>query len=100
MCVYHDSSFPPTHLSTHIQCDDCALSYTEQTWKAVVQVRQRVEHKRTFFFLEQLLIAKKMESKLLDIDLAKDGLGKLPPTHPPTSFHRPFKPPRSSLFFY
>ncbi|EKU20648.1 nonsense-mediated mrna decay protein, partial [Nannochloropsis gaditana CCMP526] len=41
-----------------IQCDACALSYTEQAWKAVCQLRQRVTHKRTFFFLEQLLLAR------------------------------------------
>ncbi|GAB5030765.1 60s ribosomal export protein [Nannochloropsis oceanica] len=57
-----------------MQCEACALTFTEQTWKAVCQVRQRVEHKRTFFFLEQLLLARRMESKVLDIELVKDGL--------------------------
>ncbi|EKU21426.1 60s ribosomal export protein, partial [Nannochloropsis gaditana CCMP526] len=55
-------------------CDACALSYTEQAWKAVCQLRQRVTHKRTFFFLEQLLLARKMESKILDMELTRHGM--------------------------
>lgn len=39
-----------------------------------MQIRQRVEHKRTFFFLEQLILARRMQSKVLDIELEKDGM--------------------------
>ena len=38
------------------QCDRCQASFAEGAWHAVVQVRQRVAHKRTFFFLEQILL--------------------------------------------
>jgi len=38
------------------QCKDCAATFTEHTWVAVVQVRQKAEHKRTFLFLEQQII--------------------------------------------
>lgn len=38
------------------QCDTCAAAFTNNTWAAVVQVRQRVDHKRTFFYLEQLIL--------------------------------------------
>ena len=38
------------------QCKNCEASYAQGVWHAVVQVRQRVSHKRTFFFLEQLLL--------------------------------------------
>lgn len=38
------------------QCDSCAAAFTNNTWTAVVQVRQRVDHKRTFFYLEQLIL--------------------------------------------
>ena len=34
------------------QCDDCKKVYTPHTWTALVQVRQKVPHKRTFLFLE------------------------------------------------
>jgi NMD protein affecting ribosome stability and mRNA decay len=38
------------------QCTDCQRSFTEHTWKSAVQVRQDVPHKKTFFFLEQLIL--------------------------------------------
>ena len=38
------------------QCEACAKSFTVHTWGAMVQVRQRVEHKKTFFLLEQLIL--------------------------------------------
>lgn len=38
------------------QCPACAASFTEHTWQAVVQLRQKVDHKRTFLFLEQLIL--------------------------------------------
>ncbi len=31
-------------------------SYTEHTWTAMVQLRQKVKHKKTMFYLEQLLL--------------------------------------------
>ena len=33
------------------QCDACQRSYTDHTWRAMVQVRQKVDHKKTFFLL-------------------------------------------------
>ena len=38
------------------QCKTCEASYAQGAWHAIVQVRQRVRHKRTFFYLEQLLL--------------------------------------------
>lgn len=38
------------------QCPDCARLAAKNTWKASVQVRQKVNHKRTFLFLEQLIL--------------------------------------------
>lgn len=38
------------------QCEDCQKSFTEHTWVAVCQVRQKVPHQRTFYYLEQLLL--------------------------------------------
>jgi nonsense-mediated mRNA decay protein 3 len=37
-------------------------------------VRQRVEHKKTFFFLEQLLIARRMQDHVLDMEIQRDGM--------------------------
>jgi nonsense-mediated mRNA decay protein 3 len=43
-------------------------------WHAVVQVRQRVSHKRTFFFLEQLLLKHGAHSDTINIVTYKDGM--------------------------
>lgn len=32
------------------------MEYTPHTWKAMVQVRQRAPHKKTFLYLEQLML--------------------------------------------
>lgn len=43
-------------------------------WHAVVQVRQRVSHKRTFFFLEQLLLKHNAHSECINIITFRDGM--------------------------
>lgn len=57
-----------------MQCDDCKKSYTPHTWVAQTQVRQRVDHKRTFLFLEQLIIKHNAAEKCLSIKEMHDGL--------------------------
>jgi nonsense-mediated mRNA decay protein 3 len=37
-----------------VQCEGCRHVASEQTWKALLQVRQAADHKRTFFLLEQV----------------------------------------------
>lgn len=49
------------------QCKDCEASYAQGSWHAVVQVRQRVSHKRTFYFLEQLLLKHNAHSDCIRI---------------------------------
>jgi nonsense-mediated mRNA decay protein 3 len=49
------------------QCKNCEASYAQGAWHAVVQVRQRVSHKRTFFFLEQLLLKYNAHSECINI---------------------------------
>ena len=56
------------------QCPDCAKSYTANTWRAVVQVRQKVPHKRTFLYLEQLLLKHSAHKDTINIKEVKDGL--------------------------
>ncbi|CAK7198102.1 ribosome-binding protein [Sporothrix eucalyptigena] len=60
-------------VSTH-QCPDCAKSYTHNVWRATVQVRQKVAHKRTFLFLEQLMLKHGAHREALNISEAKEGL--------------------------
>ncbi|KAJ5727359.1 ribosome-binding protein [Penicillium malachiteum] len=56
------------------QCDDCKKSYTHNTWRASVQVRQKVPHKRTFLYLEQLILKNGAHKDTVNIKEAKDGL--------------------------
>lgn len=51
------------------QCDNCAAAFTNNTWTAVVQVRQRVDHKRTFFYLEQLILKHSAHSQCTNIQV-------------------------------
>ena len=56
------------------QCPDCAKSFTANTWRAVVQVRQKVQHKRTFLYLEQLILKHSAHKDAINIREVKDGL--------------------------
>jgi nonsense-mediated mRNA decay protein 3 len=56
------------------QCRNCEASYAEGAWHAIVQVRQRVPHKRTFFFLEQLLLKYNAHSDSINIVTFRDGM--------------------------
>ena len=49
------------------QCTSCQSSFAQGAWQAVVQVRQRVSHKRTFYFLEQLLLKHHAHSECINI---------------------------------
>ena len=59
---------------TYVQCDDCKRTYTPHVWNAIVQLRQKCEHKRTFFFLEQLILKHNMHEKVVSIKNRTDGL--------------------------
>jgi nonsense-mediated mRNA decay protein 3 len=67
-------SFIVTFIVRNQQCDDCKASFTNHSWKAVVQVRQKVNHKRTFFFLEQLILKHRAHEKTSNIESQPDGL--------------------------
>lgn len=67
-------SFECEYVVAYQQCPDCAKTYTKNTWKAVVQVRQKVPHKRTFLYLEQLILKHHAHRDASNIREAKDGL--------------------------
>ena len=46
----------------------------QNTWKAAVQVRQKVEHKRTFLYLEQLILKHNAHKDTTNIRETKDGI--------------------------
>lgn len=67
-------SFEVLYVVAYQQCPECAKSYTANVWRAVVQVRQKVLHKRTFLFLEQLIMKHGAHRDTLNIKEAKDGI--------------------------
>ncbi|KAI5463452.1 NMD3 family-domain-containing protein [Mariannaea sp. PMI_226] len=67
-------SFEVVYVVAYQQCPECAKSYTANVWRACVQVRQKVLHKRTFLFLEQLIMKHGAHKDTLNIKEAKDGI--------------------------
>jgi len=55
-------------------CNDCHKVEAKNTWTAVIQARQRVNHKRTFFWLEQIILKHKAHAKCTNIREYSDGL--------------------------
>ena len=66
--------FEVEYVVASLQCHDCAKSFTPNTWRAVVQVRQKVPHKRTFLYLEQLILKHGAHRDATNMKEVKDGL--------------------------
>ena len=56
------------------QCKSCEAAYAQGAWHGIVQVRQRVKHKRTFLYLEQLLLKHNAHSECIRIVTYNDGM--------------------------
>lgn len=56
------------------QCLDCQKSFTPHTWNAMVQVRQKVGHRRTFCQLEQMILKHDAHEKVLSLKETREGL--------------------------
>lgn len=57
------------------QCEMCQRDAADvDEWQAVVQVRQKVQHKRTFLYLEQLIIKHNAHENTVGIKAHPDGL--------------------------
>ena len=67
-------TFEVEYVVIAMQCPDCARSYTTNTWRATVQIRQKVPHKRTFLYLEQLILKHNAHVDTISITESKDGL--------------------------
>lgn len=67
-------SFEVEYVVVAMQCPDCAKSYTTNTWRAAVQIRQKVPHKRTFLYLEQLILRHNAHVDTVSIKESRDGL--------------------------
>jgi nonsense-mediated mRNA decay protein 3 len=67
-------TFPVEFTITELQCNDCRIEDTHHTWRASVQVRQHADHKKTFLYLEQLIMKKNLDSIMHSIEEAPGGL--------------------------
>lgn len=67
-------TFEVEFVQQYKQCADCAKSYTHNTWRAVVQVRQKVPHKRTFLYLEQLILKQGAHKDAINIKEVHNGI--------------------------
>ncbi|GJN89117.1 hypothetical protein Rhopal_002091-T1 [Rhodotorula paludigena] len=56
------------------QCPECTRLAAKNTWRAMVQVRQKVDHKRTFLYLEQLILKHSADKDTISVAEVKDGL--------------------------
>jgi len=72
--VVLQQAFEVEYVVAYQQCPDCQKSYTANTWRAAVQVRQKVSHKRTFLYLEQLILKHGAHKDTINIKEVKDGL--------------------------
>ncbi|XP_030749666.1 60S ribosomal export protein NMD3 [Sitophilus oryzae] len=59
---------------THQMCDECHRSEAKDFWKASVQVRQKAENKKTFYYLEQLILKHKAHENTLGIKPIHGGI--------------------------
>jgi len=55
-------------------CNECHRLEAKDYWKAVVQVRQKRSHKKTFLYLEQLILKHEAHKKAVKISGVGDGL--------------------------
>lgn len=67
-------TFEVEFVQQYKQCPECAKSYTHNTWRAVVQLRQKVPHKRTFLYLEQLILKQGTHKETINIKEVNNGL--------------------------
>lgn len=58
----------------HQMCDACHRSEAQDYWRALVQVRQRANNRKTFYYLEQLILKHKAHENTLGIKPKHDGL--------------------------
>lgn len=56
------------------QCPDCCKVEAKNTWNTVAQVRQKVGHKRTFLYLEQLILKHNAHKEVISVKTSKDGI--------------------------
>lgn len=61
------------YMVNHKMCDDCHRVEAKNFWKALVQVRQRSENKKTIYYLEQLLLKNRAHLGTTGMTYEADG---------------------------
>ncbi|OQR94546.1 60S ribosomal export protein nmd3 [Achlya hypogyna] len=67
-------SFVVTFIVENLKCPDCTKQFRNQTWQALVQIRQKVPHKRTFLHLEQIILKHSAHTRAIGMASEKDGM--------------------------
>lgn len=67
-------SFVIEYVVQNLFCPDCQRAEAKLTWRAAAQVRQKVDHKRTFLWLEQLILKHNAQNACVSISEKPDGL--------------------------
>ncbi|KAJ2396722.1 ribosome-binding protein [Coemansia sp. RSA 2559] len=67
-------AFEVEYVVASMMCPDCTRVMAQNMWKAMVQVRQKVDHQRTFFYLEQLILKHNAHADTINIKEVKGGL--------------------------
>ncbi|KAF4517492.1 hypothetical protein B566_EDAN004531 [Ephemera danica] len=55
-------------------CEACHRTEAKDFWKAAVQVRQKAENKKTFYYLEQMILKHKAHDNTLGIKPVNEGI--------------------------
>ncbi|GBP60800.1 60S ribosomal export protein NMD3 [Eumeta japonica] len=58
----------------HQMCDACHRSEAQDYWRALLQVRQRANNRKSFYYLEQLILKHRAHENTLGIKPKHDGL--------------------------
>lgn len=67
-------TFDVEFVEVYTQCDDCKKQFTPHTWTSCVQLRQRTDNRKTFLYLEQLLLKQGSHKKATRISQERYGL--------------------------
>ncbi len=66
--------FSVEYIVANQYCDACTRIDAKLTWKAVCQVRQKISHKKTFLWLEQVILKHNAHKDTSNIQEFRDGL--------------------------
>ncbi|KAA0200369.1 hypothetical protein HAZT_HAZT009828, partial [Hyalella azteca] len=69
-----EQTFQVDYMVANQFCSDCHRVEAKDFWKASVQIRQKVDHKRTYYYLEQLMLKSSVTKLATDLKEVSGGL--------------------------